>query len=170
MKFVGYKNMDRVYEKVSQGALSKLNSGKRVTDSFALSLLTYMALRACGPNDQAVHKGEKPYWCYWGGWNDAMDDLGMALPDYEPTSDPELISEEQYRRNAEGLPKRRRTAWNRIGSAAKFMQQRGILKLLKPANVFQQKNAIWLLCLGTPTENLLAEKQAREYFHLGEEQ
>ena len=155
MKFVGYKNMDRVYEKVSQGALSKLNSGKRVTDSFALSLLTYMALRACGPNDQAVHKGEKPYWCYWGGWNDAMDDLG--------------IREEQYRRNAEGLPKRRRTAWNRIGSAAKFMQQRGILKLLKPANVFQQKNAIWLLCLGTPTENLLAEKQAREYFHLEEE-
>lgn len=169
MKFVGYKNMDRVYEKVSQGALSKLNSGKRTTDSFALSLLTYMALRTCGPNDQAVHKGEKPYWCYWGGWNDAMDDLGMTLPDYEPTSDPELISEEQYRRNAEELPKRRRTAWNRIGSAAKFMQQRGILKLLKPANVFQQKNAIWLLCLGTPTENLLAEKQAREYFHLGEE-
>lgn len=156
---MGYRNIDRVYRLAQHGRLSKLSNGVQTLDLLALSMMTYMARKAVDKEDvRNVIHNDKPYWCYWGGWDAMAAEMGLILPPGE-FGDPNATIEEL----SETVEKRTRTARNRLSRTARFLQERQCLKMLKAPVTFAGKNAVWLLLLGeSEEENRQAETWARE--------
>ncbi|MBT1161192.1 hypothetical protein [Bifidobacterium sp. SO1] len=159
---MGYRNIDRVYELSQQGRLSKESGGTLTLDLLALSMMTYMARKAIDKEDRKAIAEGKPYWCYWGGWDSMAATIGMVLPTDEQRE--HAFEDESV---ADAISARQLTARNRLSRTAKFLKERGCIKMLKAPVTFARENAIWLLRLGeTEEENATAEAWARKCLNL----
>lgn len=165
---VGYKNIDRVYALAREGKMSKQGDGKTPLEStldlLALNMMVYMASKAIDKGDRKIIDEGKSYWTYWGGWTAMGVEMGLIPVETEQTKKLLGPEAEQVARLVET---RKRTAINRLSRKARFLVERGCIKQLKPPIPLAQKNAVWLLLLGTDEEeNLAAEYWARKMLHL----
>lgn len=156
MHGMGYRNAQRVYDLSRLGKLNTTRGDNARLNNAAMNVLVYMALSSIDWEDEEA-KRRNPARCYWRGWTVMADDFGMTLPSTEQTNkafDNSLDLEELIER-------RTSSAKNNISQSAKFLRDRGLIKLIKPANTFHGTNAVWLLMLGDDEENREVERFAR---------
>lgn len=158
MDEMGFKNFDRVYEMARRGTFSKPNGDAITANATALNMMFYMASKSINKEDAKAAAQGIPYWVYFGGWNKMAADLGYTIAPIDlDDSSPEQTVETHSR-----------TAVNRLSRTARFLQDQGAIKLLRPASTIGVKrNATWLLMLGeNDQENQEAERQARRLLGL----
>lgn len=162
---MGYRNYDRVYLYLAQeGKLSKRHGDSYTLDHLAENMMLYMAKTAIDKEDTKAIGQNRPYWCYWDGWESLAYGTGMV-----PT--PQQIHEDSgddVEEFARIVTSRLRTAVARLSRKAKFLQDQGCIKLLRPGIGLDpnRRHATWLLLLGDESENAAAEAWARKCLRL----
>lgn len=153
MDEMGFKNTERVYDMARRGVFSKPNGDSSTVNLLALNMMLYMSLKAVSAEDQKAINDGKAYWCYWGGWEKMAANMGLTVTPMEIGDNEADIA----------VDSKKRTAINRLSRTAKFLQEKGAIKLLRPSSTIGTKrNATWLLLLGDEAENAAAEAHARE--------
>lgn len=159
MDEMGFTNVDRVYAMAQRGMFSTLKKDSLTVNQTALNMMIYMAMRSINVEDSKAVNSGKPYWVYWGGWTKMAAELGFTLV----PMDMDDMDEEDAAR----VTVHTRNAINRLSRTARFLQDRGAIKLLRPASTIGMKrNATWLLLLGDESENAAAEAWARKCLRL----
>lgn len=153
MEGMGYNNARKVYALAAQGRFNRERDGIPVVNSLALQMMVYMALTA---TDVEGADDETPPRVYWAGWSKMANELGMT-PGVDDFMNPDLTDKDIEAT----ITRRKNTARNRLSQTARWLRERGLLKLLVPANSFLGRNAAWLLLLGDDAENRDVEAWAR---------
>lgn len=161
MDDMGYTNFERVEQMSQRGVFSTYSekTNALLVNKTAQTMMFYMAMKSINAEDGKAYLAKKPYWVYWGGWERMAVSLGWTLtPLRLEDENADLVVEAH-----------RRTVVSTLSRTARFLQDRGAIKLLRPASTIGTKrNATWLLLLGDDAENAAAEAWARECLNLPE--
>ena len=155
---VGYKNSDKVWELASEGKFRKPFGSKLTLDTMQLCLMQYMAATTYDfPPTPDMKKRHLPSRLYERGWGHVAQQFGMWLPGGEETK--EVFEQGGMQRVSE---KNMQLAINRIGKASKKLQEAGLIKCIRKADIQHNVPAKWLLLIGDDEENRAVEAWARE--------
>ncbi|KFI66561.1 hypothetical protein BMAGN_1470 [Bifidobacterium magnum] len=155
---VGYKNSDLVYELASQGKFMRPRGNSVSFDPMQLSLMEYMASTTYDfPPTPDMKDRFLPARLYERGWDHVAERFGMWLPGGE--EDFQIMREPG---GMERLSKKKMNAarW-RLGATSKCLQEAGLIKCLRKADIHRGVPAKWLLMLGDDEENRAVEAWAR---------
>ena len=143
MEAMGYKNVAKVYEKASQGKLLKRRDSSKVwvLDSFALNVLTYMAVNTYDyPNPTGNEYRPSRY--YDGGWKKIAKSFGLLSYDAALA---EQVGDETLSKQREN------TARTRISRTWAQLIEMGLIRRYKGA--YLGENAGYVLMIGDDDEN-----------------
>ena len=159
MELVGYRNLKLVEQLTEQGRVMKKFKGRRTFDSDQFALLVMMASATYDwpLDDKARIAGKMPR-TYTYGWLEMARALGMTLPD--------SLEEIEVIGNEPRAPRRELKAMQRLSLTAKKLQENGLIKCLRKGSPQKRNNAVWLLTIGTPEENLQVETYVRLHMHI----
>jgi hypothetical protein len=151
MEPMGYKNVAKVYEKASQGKLLKRRDSKVwVLDSFALNVLTYMAVNTYDyPNPTGNEYRPSRY--YDGGWKKIAQSFGLLSYDAALA---EQVGDDTLSKQREN------TARTRISRTWAQLIEMGLIRRYKGA--YLGENAGYVLMIGDDEENAEVIENAKE--------
>ena len=159
MELVGYRNLKLVEQLTEQGRVMKKFKGRRTFDSDQFALLVMMASATYDwPLDDKARTAGKMPRTYTYGWLEMARALGMTLPD--------SLEEIEVIGNEPRAPRRELKAMQRLSLTAKKLQENGLIKCLRKGSPQKRNNAVWLLTIGTPEENLQVETYVRLHMHI----
>lgn len=163
MATMGYRNIDRVEERLREGRLLRGRGRQLTIDPLAMSLLYHMAKNVYDwPPTPKMRRNYVAARCYDRGWDYVADLWQMTAVGGEKGWEAA-----QHEGGVEAAEKARlNTARGRISRAAKLLQQQGLIKLLVPSDIQLRKPAVWLLMIGDDEENAEVEAWARECYFL----
>ena len=161
MRIMGTQNIKAVYRRSREGRLNNMRGDNASFDPMAMSVLQYMAAVAMDYEpDRTYHEGDIPPRCYWAGWPAMVEDFGMVMPSEQQAHDPNVDPEALFQ-------SREQTSRNRISRAARWLEERGLINKLLPANTRYGRAAYWLLMIGDDFANARVEQSARTALGLG---
>ena len=159
MELVGYRNLKLVEQLTEQGRVMKKFKGRRTFDSDQFALLVMMASATYDwPLDDKARTAGKMPRTYTYGWLEMARALGMTLPD--------SLEEIEVIGNEPRAPRKELKAMQRLSLTAKKLQENGLIKCLRKGSPQKRNNAVWLLTIGTPEENLQVETYVRLHMHI----
>lgn len=154
---MGYKNLDAVIECAGNRRMHRPRGENISFDPMAFSVLTYMALNVYDwpptARQRASHTACRVYSL---GWGSIVKKLGLDA----------LAKDQLMDREVDEVKDLEKARWDaaiiRVSNASKFLQEQGLIKLLRKADIRNGYNADWILLIGSPSENKQVEDWAKE--------
>ena len=159
MELVGYRNLKLVEQLTEQGRVTTKRGDATSFDPMQFALLVMMASATYDwPLDDKARTAGKMPRTYTYGWLEMARALGMTLPD--------SLEEIEVIGNEPRAPRKELKAMQRLSLTAKKLQENGLIKCLRKGSPQKRNNAVWLLTIGTPEENLQVETYVRLHMHI----